>query len=470
MEMIIKKLIEDMLFWIAWIIIPLVMEILPAVGGFFLLLKKRLTTKKQVPPTRYPELTLIVPVYNSADTLDACLRSIADSDYPNNRIDIMLVDNKSNDNSFEVFCETQKSLPSLSMQWLKSKQGKSKAINLALFNSRGKYIIHIDSDGILDKLALKNMVLRFENNPQIHAMTGVILTSPDKIENTQAFGLRLLRRCEFAEYGQAFLAGRNYESELDSIYTLSGAFSAFRSSTILKTFLYNPDTVGEDTHITFQIRKLMKKSVYLCENAIFYVDPIDDLNKLYTQRQRWQRGELEVSHAFLKGDMKTKRFFSNFMVRRLIFDHTFAFPRMIWYFALLCLSMMNYPFSLILGSLIIMYVLYTISAFLYYLNIVSYLKSYPELQSYYAKKWYIIPFLPLYNFMCFFIRFAGIINSIKSPATWKTRTLTEEKQAVSDIIQKDFLFFTKAMNKLKSIFNHNEKSVVDGEDDEKKET
>ena len=33
---------------------------------------------------------------------------------------------------------------------------------------------------------------------------------------------------EFMEYAQAFLAGRNYASELNAIYTLSGAFSAFR--------------------------------------------------------------------------------------------------------------------------------------------------------------------------------------------------------------------------------------------------
>ena len=45
----------------------------------------------------------------------------------------------------------RKKFPQLMMQWLNAKQGKSKALNLALFNSDGKYIIHIDSDGILDK-------------------------------------------------------------------------------------------------------------------------------------------------------------------------------------------------------------------------------------------------------------------------------------------------------------------------------
>ena len=81
---------------------------------------------------------------------------------------------------------------------------------------------------------------------------------------------------EFGEYCQAFLSGRNFQSELNSIFTLSGAFSAFRKSAIMKTQLYNTDTLCEDTHVTFQVRFQMKKRVALCPNAIFFEDPIDN--------------------------------------------------------------------------------------------------------------------------------------------------------------------------------------------------
>lgn len=269
-----------MIFWMAWIIIPLIMEILPAMGGFLILLKKHITKKSDSKPLRYPEITLIIPVYNSADSLMECLASVYHSDYPHDLVSILLVNNESLDNSFEVYCEAQKKYPELSMQWLKARQGKSKALNLALFNSSGKYVIHIDSDGKLHPEALRNMIERFESNAHIHCLTGVILTDPTMIEATQSLPMRLFRRAEFLEYCQAFLAGRNYESELDSIYTLSGAFSAFRKSTILKTQLYNTDTVCEDTQVTFQVRRLMKKSVHLCENAMFFVDPIEGLHKL----------------------------------------------------------------------------------------------------------------------------------------------------------------------------------------------
>lgn len=448
---------EKLIFWMAWIIIPLVMEIIPAIGGFFILFRKKLLTRKSPPPARYPEITLIVPVYNSEQTLEDCIRSIYDSEYPKDRIYIMLVDNQSTDGSFRVFCRCQELFPELSMQWMSSRQGKSKALNMSLFSSEGKYIVHIDSDGHLHPQAIKNVVDRFESNPHIHSLTGVILTNPKLVESTRNFMLRLMRRCEFYEYCQAFLAGRNFESELDSIYTLSGAFSAFRKSTILKTQMYNTETVCEDTHVTFQVRKLLKKSIHLCENAFFFVEPIDDLNKLYTQRQRWQTGELEVSHMFLRQKLTVRSFFSDFVVRMLTFDHTFAFPRMIWYFALICLMFLNYPFYLIFGSTVILYLLYVFSALLYYINIVTYLKEQPELRHYYARKWYIVPLLPLYNFFIFWVRFAGIINSINNRSGWRRRNLSEEKDAVNQTFRNDFSFFRRARKVLYLLINDNVK-------------
>lgn len=454
MTAILNRIANEMIFWMAWIVIPLIMEIIPAILGFFILVKKGMTRRVSIPPERLPEITLIIPVYNSSQTLKGCLESIHHSDYPSERISILLVNNHTKDNSFEIYSACQEEFRALSMQWLNAGQGKSKALNMALFNSAGKYIIHIDSDGKLHPDALRNVVERFEQNADIHCLTGAVLTDAELIEKDGGLGLKLFRRLEMFEYYQAFLAGRNFESEMDSIYTLSGAFSAFRKSTILKTQLYNTETVCEDTHVTFQIRRLLKKKVHLCENAFFFVDPIEGFNRLYTQRQRWQRGELEVSHMFLDSEMKSGRgFFSNFMVRTLMFDHTFAFPRMIWYFALICLAFMNYPIKLIVGSVGIIYFLYVVSAFLYYLNVLTFLKNYKDMKRYYRRKWYLIFLYPFYNFVVFWIRFAGIINSIKSESAWKTSTLTEEKIRFGEVVRQDFRFFTRLLDKLKRIFN-----------------
>jgi putative glycosyltransferase (exosortase G-associated) len=439
----------------AWIIIPLIMEIIPAFGGFYILLKKRIKRNIVAIPSHLPEITLIIPVYNSATTLRACLEAVCLSSYPVQLIELLLVNNESSDDSFEVYTQCQAEFKDLPMIWMNANQGKSKALNMALFSSHGKYIIQIDSDGKLHPDALKNMVVRFEQNPQIHCLTGAILTDIQAIEATETFFMKLVRRCEFFEYCQSFLAGRNFESEINSIYTLSGAFSAFRKSAILKSQLYNTATVSEDTQVTFQMRHLLKKGVHLCENAFFFVEPIESYNKLYTQRQRWQRGEIEVSHMFLQKQLTVFRAFtSNFMIRLLMFDHTFAFPRLIWYFALIFLIFLNYPMSLVLGSISIIYLLYAFSMFLFFLNVLMYLVKVKGIRSYYASKWYLVFILPFFNFLIFWIRFAGIINSIKGEGSWKTTTLTEEWKKIKVAVNRDFTLPIRIVEKLRRRINN----------------
>lgn len=450
---IISRFMNSFIFWAAWIIIPVLMEIVPSVGSVIVLLKKRLIPAKYEKPIIYPEISLLIPVYNSQDSLEACISSINDSDYPNDKIRIFLVNNQGQDDSFKVFTECQKKFPQLMMQWLNAKQGKSKALNLALFNSDGKYIIHIDSDGILDKKALTNMVDKFESDLSIDCMTGAILTMPDQIEEYKGFFAKLLRKMEFMEYAQAFLAGRNYASELNAIYTLSGAFSAFRKSTVLKSQLYNTDAICEDTQITFQMKYLQKKRVYMCENAIFYVDPIEDMNKLYTQRQRWQRGSLEVSHLFMKKRMNPLKIFTDVNIRTLMYDHTFAFPRVIWYLALICLVLMKYSFESIVYSTLFIFLLYILIGYCYYFTTIGFLSDFKEIRRYYARQWYVIPMLPLFNFMVFFIRLAGVVNSINTDSAWKTKTFTEEKREFWSVIREEFIVPVRIVEKIKKAVN-----------------
>ncbi len=438
MQSIMRLLASEIIFWTAWIIIPLIMEIIPATFGFLVLLKKQNKYKKDPTLNYFPEITLIVPVYNSADTLEMCIHSIMESKYPADKLEILLVNNGSRDNSFEIFQSYQESHPEANIKWMNSRQGKSKALNMALFNSEGKYIIHLDSDGILQEDALLHMITRFEAHEDIHCMTGTILTNPRLVISSKPGFMKLIKNVEFFEYAQAFLAGRNFEAELNNIFTMSGAFSAFRKSTILKTQLYNTETVCEDTHVTFQVRHLLKKKIDICERAIFFVDPIPSLDTLYVQRQRWQRGEIEVAHMFPQKSGAVKGFFTDLMTRLLMFDHTFAFPRMIWYFALICLAFMNYPFSFIIKSVIIIYVLYTISTFLYYLNVCHYLNWEKELKKFYQRKIIYVMILPIYNFIVYWFRMAGIINSIKGTSNWRTKTFQEEKDQCKAIIGRDF--------------------------------
>jgi putative glycosyltransferase (exosortase G-associated) len=431
-------LASEIIFWAAWIIIPLLVEIIPAAFGFLVLLKKRIKYRKDIVLKYFPEITIIVPVYNSEKTLEMCINSIVESKYPADKMEILLANNGSKDDSFRIYQEYQEAHVGINIKWMNAKQGKSKALNMALFNSEGKYIIHLDSDGILHKDALLNLITRFESHEDIYCMTGTILTNPESITNSRRGLMKAVKKIEFLEYAQAFLAGRNFDAEWDNIFTMSGAFSAFRKSTILKTQLYNMETVCEDTHVTFQVRHLLKKRIDICENAIFFVEPIESWGNLYVQRQRWQRGEIEVAHMFLGKKGAVRGFFTDMLTRLVMFDHTFAFPRMIWYFALICLAFMSYPFAFVVESTIIIYAMYTVSAFLYYLNICSYLNWDKKLRRFYQEKLLYIFFLPVFTFIVYWFRMAGIINSIKGASTWRTKTFKEESEVCKTILNNDF--------------------------------
>lgn len=436
--------------WMSWILIPFIVEIIPAIGNFFILIKKYIKTRrrKEKELEFLPQISLLIPVYNSAATLEGCIGSIDKSLYPNDLIDVFLINNKSKDNSFDIFVQCQEKYKTLRMQWLNAGQGKSKALNLALFNSEGKYIINIDSDGKLEEQALYNMVKKFENNENIHCMTGIILTEPALIDATKKRGLRFLQKLEFLEYNQAFLVGRNYNSEFNNIFTVSGAFSAFRKSTILKTQLYNTNTICEDAHLTFQVKKLLKQSVALCETAIFMVDPIESVEKLYTQRQRWQIGELEVFHMFHgEKNLKYKNFFKDANIRLMCIDHTVAFPRLIWCFALIALGFYKYDMKMILTALFIIYMLYVFSAFLNYLASICFLWKYKEIRRYYMGKIAYLFVLPAYNMVTFLIRMAGIVNSLNRGSSWKTLTYKEELKLIKETIKEDLSFHGKKKEK-----------------------
>ncbi len=435
---IIKKILNSFLFWGAWIVVPLLMEIIPALGSVLLLLRRRKKIAASGKPILYPDISIIIPVYNSADTLYDCVASIAASTYPKDRIRIFLAYNQGQDDSFSVFARCQKAFPDLKMQWLTSEQGKSRALNLSLYNSEGKYIINMDSDGVLEPSALANLVDKFEANPDLNCMTGTILTIPEKIQAYKGFFARLLRNLEFVEYAQAFLAGRSYASETNSVYTLSGAFSAFRKSAVLKSWMYNTETISEDTHITFQMRYHQNERVEVCENAIFFVDPIESVNKLYTQRQRWQRGSLEVSKMFMGKKFRPARVFKDVSIRTLLYDHTFAFPRLIWYLALICLMAMNYSGNGVLVSTAMIFGMYMLIGIFYFFAVQHLLKLSPPVRKYYLCHWWCVFLLPFFNLAVFFIRLAGIINSISTNSAWRTRDLTEEREALGKVIREDF--------------------------------
>ncbi len=426
-----QELVREFIFWGIWLVIPLIVDILTGLSSGYVVLR-RFFNKRALEVDFYPHVTILVPIYKSEKTIENCLKSIANQNYPIKNLQVFLINNGPRDNSYDIFCRFQNENPRLRLWWFDSSKGKAKALNKGLYMSQGKYVINIDSDGVLDKNAVLKVVEKFENNLDINAMTGVILIDKSLIEKTKNMLLRILQRCELFEYSEAFFIGRGFQSQRNRMFTIAGAFSCFRKDIVLKTQLFNNETLGEDTHMTSQIREFLKGRVALCEEAFFYLDPIENLDRLYIQRQRWQRGQVEVSSLFRDLAKKNNKGLKNVLKYTMVKDHTLVFPRLIWIFAMMYLAFLDYPLELIIGANIIMYLAYVFNSFIYFQVSKLYLREQRDVRKYMGRHCYVVLLLPLYRFLSFLMRIAGIINSTKEHSAWNTKTFSEEKMIVKD--------------------------------------
>ena len=91
-------------------------------------------------------ISVIIPVHNSADTLDRCVGSVVNQTYPN--LEIILIENGSEDNTLEL-CNAWAEKDSRIKVFISDK-GVSKARNLGLDNATGEYFAFVDSADYID--------------------------------------------------------------------------------------------------------------------------------------------------------------------------------------------------------------------------------------------------------------------------------------------------------------------------------
>ncbi len=101
-----------------------------------------------------PEISIIIPVYNASSTLQACIDSILNQDYPH--WEALLIDDGSSDHSYNICQElTKKDNRIKALQ--QEHQGVSAARNLALSKVQGKYICFVDADDCIEPNYLSSM-------------------------------------------------------------------------------------------------------------------------------------------------------------------------------------------------------------------------------------------------------------------------------------------------------------------------
>lgn len=384
--------------------------------------------KKYKELVNVPLVSIIVPVFNSKETLDVCIKSIVNQTYGIKNIEILLVDNGDDDGSYSIFEKYQKEYKQLRIWWYKSKKGKSKALNTGVYYARGKYVVFVDSDGYINKEAIMNLICKFEDDERIDAITGCVIIDIDDICCNNFTGI--ISKCEYIEYLEVFFIGKKKESVRNKIFTMAGAISAIRKDTLLKTQLYNTATIAEDAHMTQEILS-NKGIVSICENSIFFTKPTESLNRLSIQRSRWQTGALQVA-----SDNKFKNSIN--IKRRVIIDHSMLILRVGWIFSEIYLLLNGVGLITLIKMNVVLYLLYVFLNLLYLCNMIVIFNNNKKIQRQIIENLYIAIFLPVYRLITLFFRLNGTINSFYNKSEWNVRGVVDEiKIGLKLILGKD---------------------------------
>jgi glycosyltransferase involved in cell wall biosynthesis len=118
-----------------------------------------------------PKLSIIVPVFNGAATLRACLEALIEAPGPSR--EILVSDDGSQDNSVEI-------ASSMGVSIIRSEvnRGVGAARNAAASRARAPILVFVDCDAVIHRDALNRMAAFLEVNPQFSAVFGSYDTKP----------------------------------------------------------------------------------------------------------------------------------------------------------------------------------------------------------------------------------------------------------------------------------------------------
>ena len=108
-----------------------------------------------------PLVSIIIPLYNSADSISICIESIASQTYRN--IEVIIVDDGSSDNSYDVCSVLAKQYKNIKLIKQNNK-GVSAARNRGLVMASGEYITFVDSDDAVDRKYVETLVRKMNPN------------------------------------------------------------------------------------------------------------------------------------------------------------------------------------------------------------------------------------------------------------------------------------------------------------------
>jgi len=283
--------------------------------------------KKQKKYTFQPNISILIPCYNEEKNIKKCLDAIFTSKYDKKKIEVVVIDDGSTDNTLNIIKKYKKN----NLKIVKGKhKGKSPALNLGVKKAKHDFIITLDADTIVEKTAIKKLVAPFENK-DIGATNGSSLA-----RNKET----LLTDFQRVEYYNNNLIRKAFSDLFNTGIWFFGAFAAYRRNVLKKIGYFKTDTMTEDMDIALEIYDAGYKIHNVYDAFGFTIVP-KTIKEFIKQRTRWWYGVLQA----LK---KNKKLFSKKSNPSILF----LFINQYWwtYYAIVSLPIIVYQYNFWLSS------------------------------------------------------------------------------------------------------------------------
>ena len=300
--------------------------------------RRRNNVTNRVDCVETPKISIIVPTKDEEVVIGRCLNSLLELDYPSEKMEVIVVDGNSSDNTFEISSEFSTKFPG-GFKVIKEQaaKGKPAALNLALPYLTGEIVAVFDADSVPEKDALKKAASCFADK-NISAVQGRT-TSLNEKKNV----LTRVASMEERAWFQALISGRE---TLKLFVPLNGTCQFIRRNVLEELGGWDENSLTEDVELALRLVEKHQQIKY-AEDVCCGQETPNGFRDLIKQRVRWYRGYMETA-------MKYGRLLKNLNKKTIDAEISMSGPFMMvisllsyvnWFVAALFFSQNNWALS-----------------------------------------------------------------------------------------------------------------------------
>lgn len=242
-----------------------------------------------------PMVSVLIPCYNEADNLNSSIPHLLNLTYPN--YELVFINDGSKDDTLKIIRSWEK-ISDKVVGIDQENGGKASAMNNGMRHARGKYIVGIDGDAILDYSAIEYMVQSLEEDPSLGAVTG----NP-RVRNRST----VLGKLQVAEFSSIIGLIKRSQSILGTLFTVSGVIMCIRKDVIERIGGWSDNMITDDIDVSWKTQVAGYNICYEPRSLCWVLMP-ETIRGLYKQRLRWAQGGAEVILKYFHEIWRFKNF------------------------------------------------------------------------------------------------------------------------------------------------------------------